>query len=152
MTAQARRDHLQEIIAQAIISLGYEFVGSEVIQGKGRLLRIYVDSLNGISVSDCERVSRQVSAVLNVEDPFHGHYELEVSSPGLDRPLYTLEHYQHFIGKQVKIRLRTPQNGRRNFQGTLQAVNVDMITVTGDGETWQLPFADIDKANLVPQF
>lgn len=152
MTAQSRRDHLQEVIAQAITLLGYEFVGSEVIQGKGRLLRIYVDSPKGIAIADCERVSRQVSAVLDVEDPFHGHYELEVSSPGLDRPLYTLEHYQRFIGQQVKVRIHTPQNGRRNFQGTLQAVNADAITVVGDGETWQLPVADIDKANLVPRF
>ena len=152
MTIQSRKNHLQEIIGPAVSLLGFEFVGCEVIQGKGRLLRVYIDGPNGVSITDCANASRQISAVLDVEDPFQGQYELEVSSPGLDRPLYTLEHYQRFIGQQLRIRVHTAQNGRRNFQGILEAVNADVVTVKGEGEIWQLPLNDIEKANLIPQF
>lgn len=144
---------LNGIIAPAVTALGYELVGCELTSGgRGSLIRIYIDSPAGITVDDCERVSRQVSAILDVEDPIPAGYDLEVSSPGLDRPLFTLDHYRRFIGKRVRIRLHRPQNDRRNYTGVLKAVEQELVVVEGDGQIWKLPFADIEKGNLIPEF
>lgn len=146
-------EKLNAIIAPTVTALGYELVGFELTSGgRGSLIRIYIDNPSGVTVSDCERVSRQVSAVLDVEDPIPGGYDLEVSSPGLDRPLFTLDHYRRFIGKRVKIRLRKPQNDRRNYTGILTAVEQEFVIVEGDGQIWKLPFVDIEKGNLAPEF
>lgn len=151
--AKAAADQLSQIIAPALAALGYEFLGCEMFaQGRHSLLRIYIDSEAGVTLDDCERASRQVSAVLDVEDPISGTYELEVSSPGMDRPLFQLAHYQKFIGNKVRVRLRVPQKERRNFTGLLQEANEQAITLLVDGEIWTLPLADIEKANLVPEF
>ncbi len=97
---------LHERLAQLIGAMGYELVGCEhVPQGRQMLFRIYIDSAKGVTVDDCSQVSRQVSAMLDVEDPFQGRYVLEVSSPGIDRPLFEIEHYQKYVGKRVKVRL-----------------------------------------------
>jgi len=144
-------EKLREIVGAAVETLGYEFVGCEYHrQGRRGLLRVYIDSEHGIMLKDCEQASRQISAVLDVEDPIEGGYDLEVSSPGDDRPLFTLAHFHRFVGRLVRIRLSVPQNGRRNYKGVLEVVSDEAITVTGDGETWILPFNDIEKANLVP--
>lgn len=143
---------VEQLIEPVMVALGYEFVGIEFSpQGRQSLLRIYIDSPTGISVDDCERVSRQVSAVLDVEDPIQSQYRLEVSSPGLDRPLFTLEQYRRFVGKTIKLRLVAPKQGRRNFSGMLKSVDNESVLVEQDGEDLVLPFGQIDKAHLVPE-
>lgn len=144
---------LQALIEPAVTMLGYELLGCELVQqGRRSLLRVYLDSPQGINIDDCERVSRQIAATMDVEDPIMGEYDLEVSSPGLERPLFKLEHYQRFIGAKVRIKLQIPQNGRRNYLGIIIAVEGETIIVEGDGQRWQLPFAIIEKAHLEPDF
>ncbi|MGD8265983.1 MAG: ribosome maturation factor RimP, partial [Chromatiales bacterium] len=106
----------------------------------------------GITLDDCAAVSHQFSGVLDVEDPVSGNYDLEVSSPGLDRPLFVAEHFARFAGEQVKIRTLSPHDGRRKFSGELKGIEADIVTVSMDGEEFQIPLGDIDSARLVPQF
>lgn len=142
---------LASLIAPAVSQLGFEFVACEFVsQGSRMLLRIYIDSPNGITVRDCEIVSRQLGAVLDVEDPFLGRYYLEVSSPGSDRLLVTPEHYQRYIGHLIKVKIKQSRNGRRNYSGLLQSVADGNITIIVDGDTIILPISEIEKANLVP--
>lgn len=151
--SKAVNEVLDQMLSSAVTMLGYEYWGSELLrQGRYSLLRVYIESERGITLDDCERVSRQISALLDVEDPISGSYTLEVSSPGMDRPLFTVAHYQKAIGKKIKVRMRVPQNDRRNFLGELKTVNHEAITVMGDGETWILPLAEIEKANVVPEY
>ncbi len=146
-------DKLYEIITPVVEALGYELVGIEYIsQGKHSVLRLYIDSEKGIVVDDCAEVSHQVSGVLDVEDPVKGVYHLEVSSPGLDRPLFNEEHYERFAGHQAKIQLTAPLNGRRKFQGVLLGLKAGGVAIVVDDTEYLLPFASIDKANLVPEF
>lgn len=141
---------LQELIAPVVENLGLELWGIEYLpQGKHSVLRVYIDSQNGITMEDCERVSRQLSAVLDVEEPVSGHYSLEVSSPGLDRPLFTHQQYQRYCGQLVQVRVRRPINGRRRFVGTLQEASEDSLTLNVEGEVMTVPFAEVDKGNLV---
>jgi ribosome maturation factor RimP len=120
--------------------------------GRQVTLRVYIDSPNGISVDDCAAVSRQVSAVLDVEDPISSDYTLEVSSPGMDRPLFTLDQYRLYAGAQAKLRLRAPFEGRRNFSGRLSGVEGDEVILVVGEEEYLLPIELIDKAHIVPQF
>ncbi|WP_455366170.1 ribosome maturation factor RimP [Kaarinaea lacus] len=144
--------NIQVLIEPAVAALGYELVGAEYLsQGRHSLLRIYIDSEDGITLDDCERVSHQVSGILDVEDVIHGHYSLEVSSPGLDRPLFTLNHFKRFIGKQAKIKLTTPIDGRKKFNGVILAVDDNRVVLEQDSEEIELPFNTIEKANLVPE-
>lgn len=144
---------LDEIIKSALKVLGLELVGVDMhTQTSRKVLRIYIDKQDGgVSIDDCELASRQIGAVLDVEDPFSGGYNLEVSSPGLDRPLFTQEHYEKYIGSRVKIRLRLPLDGRRNFVGDIKAVQGDNITIVVGDDTFELAFSNIEKANLVPE-
>ena len=143
---------LNKMFAPVVEGLGYEFVGLEYRSGSSpALLRIYIDHDNGIGVDDCAKASRQISAVLDVEDPIKGEYTLEVSSPGLDRPLFVAAHYQKFIGEMIKCKLRMPFNGRRNFTGRLLEANEKSITLSIDNESIELFIDDIEKANLVAQ-
>jgi len=103
-------------------------------------------------VDDCATVSRQISAILDVEDPIAGEYMLEVSSPGMDRPLFTLDQFRRFSGEQVKIRLRSPFEGRRNFKGALIGVEGDEVVVAVDEHEYLLPIELIDKAQVIPRF
>jgi ribosome maturation factor RimP len=136
----------------AVRALGYELVGVEHLVGKRRsLVRVYIDSEAGIALQDCERVSRQLSGILDVEDPLRGTYTLEVSSPGLDRPLYTLEHYARFMGQLVRVELKQPVAGRRRFVGQLAAVEAGDVRITEDGRDYSIPFVMIHKARLVPE-
>lgn len=131
-------------------TLGLELWGIEhLMRGRSSLLRIYIDSGQGITIEDCERVSRQVSGILDVEDPLPGEYTLEVSSPGLDRPLFSFEQYQRFVGEVVNLRLRSPIDGRRKFKGVLEKAEADRITLTADGALVNIAFAQIEKANIV---
>lgn len=148
-----KEQQLHDLIAPAVTALGYEMWGLEYLTHGGQtVLRVFIDSESGISVEDCAAVSRQVSAVLDVEDPISGEYNLEVSSPGMDRPLFTLDQFQRYSGEQVKIRLRTPFEGRRNFSGRLVGVEEDEVVVAVDEHEYLLPIELIDKANVVPQF
>ncbi|MBS0357996.1 MAG: ribosome maturation factor RimP [Proteobacteria bacterium] len=144
---------LTEMIQPAVMALGFQFVGYEYLpQGRHSLLRLYIESENGITLDDCAKVSRQVSAVLDVEDPIQGNYTLEVSSPGLDRPLFTVQDYQRFIGHAVKVKMQLPVNGQKNFVGEVEAVEDKNIVLLVDAERVVLPFANISKGNLVPKF
>ncbi|MGM0594233.1 MAG: ribosome maturation factor RimP [Pseudomonadota bacterium] len=144
---------LQAIIEPAVTALGYELVGVEHLsQGRHSVLRVYIDHEDGITVEDCADASRQVSAVLDVEDPIRGEYTLEVSSPGLDRPLFTPEHYERYSGSLADIRLRAPQDGRRKFKGRMHGLRDEHVVIEVDGEEYTLALDSIEKANLVHEW
>lgn len=144
-------EKLQDLIAPTVDSLGYQLVGIEYLnQGKHSLLRIYIDSEAGITVDDCSRVSHQVAGLLDVEDVVKGHYNLEISSPGLDRPIFTIDQFKRFIGHIIKIQLLTPLDGRHKFRGQLRAVKNDVVIIDVDGTEFVLPVNNITKANIVP--
>ena len=147
------REQLIELLEPAIEALGFELSDLELSLGHGRgLVRLFIDSAEGITLDDCERVSHQVSGVLDVEDPITGHYTLEVSSPGMDRPLFTLEQFAAYAGNQVQVRLRVAFEGRRKFKGLLNGVEGDDVLVVVDNEEYLLPIDYIDRANVIPQF
>ena len=144
---------IDDIVEPAVIALGCDYVGSEWLSdGQGHLLRVYVDSEGGVTVDTCADLSRQIGAVLEVEDIIKQAYRLEVSSPGLNRPLFRLDHYSSVVGKTIKCRLRVPLSGRRNFKGTLIAVDGETLSLKVDGSEWQVHINDIEKANLVFDF
>lgn len=143
---------LQTIIEPAVTALGYELWGCEWVgAGKNRrLLRVYVDGENGISLDACAKISRQISAILDVEDPIEGRYLLEVSSPGIERPLFTIAQCQRYIGQSVSIRLRIPREGQRNFKGIIQSAAGERIAVRLDDQTTlDLAWRDVEKAQLM---
>ena len=151
----AIKGELEHIIESAVNALGVDFVGCELAQsGKSTLLRVYVDEINGIDIDMIEKASRQISAVLDVEEPFSGRYVLEVSSPGLERPLFRLDDYRRFMGRSIKLRLRIPkEDDRRHYTGKLISVEHQRITMAMEcGEKITMDFEEIDKANLVPEF
>jgi len=115
-------------------------------------LRVYIDKPGGVTVDDCADVSRQLSAILDVEDPLPGSYMLEVSSPGLDRPLVTANDFRRFIGEMVKVQMHQPIAGRKRFKGRLLAASDERVTLEVDGEQFDLVLADVERARLVPQF
>jgi len=143
-------DQIEQLIELPIESLGYELVGVEYIKnGQHTVLRIYIDSENGISIEDCERVSHQVSGILEVEDPISTAYSLEVSSPGFDRPLFKARDFERFVGSEAKISMKLPIQGRRNFKGILQGFDDGEILILVDGEEYALPLTKLAKARLV---
>lgn len=143
-------EQIEQLVEASIESLGYELVGVEYIQGGGNnILRIYIDAEQGIAIEDCERVSHQVSGILDVEDPIKSAYALEVSSPGFDRPLFKARDFDRFAGHKAKIALKLPVDGRRNFTGILQGCEADDILIEMDGEVYALPLAKLAKARLV---
>ena len=144
-------EELAKLLEPTVEGLGYELIDIEVrLGGKGGLLRLFIDKPDGIDLDDCEQVSLAVSALLDVEDPVPGNYNLEVSSPGLDRKLTKVEHFQRFAGETVKVQMRFPIEGRRRFRGTLVTSDEDNIVVEVDGESHSLPLKTIDTARLVP--
>ncbi len=145
---------LNELLAPAIADLGLELVGIEFsTSAGGSLLRVYIDEPErGITIDDCERASREISALLDVNDPVAGRYTLEVSSPGLERPLFTLEHFARFLGEQAKITVNLPLDGRRRFQGAIRSVDGERITIDQDGTPVEIAHANIAKARLVPDY
>jgi ribosome maturation factor RimP len=145
-------DELQKLIEPTIERLGYELTDLEVrLSGKGGLLRLTIDKPDGIDLDDCEKVSHAVGALLDVEDPVPGDYNLEVSSPGLDRKLTKVEHFQRFEGETLKVTMRFPIEGRRRFRGTLVSSDDENFVVEVDGESHSLPLAMLDTARLVPE-
>ncbi len=145
-------DELARLLEPTVERLGYELADLEVRLGsKGGLVRVFIDKPEGIDLDDCEKVSLAVSALLDVEDPVAGNYSLEVSSPGLDRKLTKVEHFQRFEGETVKVQMRFPIEGRRRFRGTLVSSDDENIVVEVDGESHSLPLKTIDTARLVPE-
>lgn len=146
--------HLTDLIRSAVDALGYELLGVEYLSRptSGHLLRIYIDSELGVGLGDCEKVSHQVSGVLEVDDPIRGDYALEVSSPGLDRPLFELAHFERFVGQVARVKLNAALNGRSNYKGTIIEVDGDEVVMQVEGESVRLPFAQMSSARLVPQF
>ncbi|WP_241573521.1 ribosome maturation factor RimP [Rosenbergiella nectarea] len=143
---------LTELITAPVEALGYELVGIEFVRARTSTLRIYIDSENGINVDDCADVSHQVSAVMDVEDPITVAYHLEVSSPGLDRPLFTAAHYERFAGQDVSVVLRIAVQNRRKWQGTIKSVEGEMVTLSVDGKNEVFALSNIQKANIIPRF
>ena len=148
-----RQDQLEALLKPTVVGLGYELWGVEFLrQGRRSVLRLFIDSPAGITVEDCATVSRQVSAVMDVEDPIAEEYTLEVSSPGMDRPLFTPAQFGRFVGHEVTLRLLRPLDGRRKFGGELLAASSDELVLLQDGQEVRLPMDSIDKAQLVPRF
>ncbi|MDN4501080.1 ribosome maturation factor RimP [Alteromonadaceae bacterium BrNp21-10] len=144
---------LTEMLAPAVEALDFELVGIEFVRaGKHSTLRVYIDHPDGIGVEHCAAVSHQVSAVLDVEDPISTEYNLEVSSPGADRPLFNEAHYLSVVGETVSVKLTMPLDDRRNFKGKLLSCSAGMITVEVDGQEYELTVTNINKGNLVATF
>lgn len=144
---------LTGLIEPSVTALGYDLVAVELTgDGSNTILRVYIDLPGGITIDDCEAVSRQVSAVLDVEDPIRGEYTLEVSSPGLDRPLVKREDFEQYAGENVKIRMAEQVLGRRNFTGRLQGVEGNLVLIEVDNELYELDLEHIERARLVPKF
>ena len=144
---------LNELLQPLVEDLGYEFVGLEYNSNpKHSVLRIYIDHEAGVGIEDCEIVSRETAALLDVKDPIRSHYNLEVSSPGLDRPLFTPSHYREFIGEKAQVTLFAPQDGRRKFSGPILAADETTVTIDQDGTEVALNFDNIVKAKLIPDY
>jgi ribosome maturation factor RimP len=149
----SKQEVLEEMIAPIVLSLGCEFWGLEYLtQGRYTTLRIYIDSPHGVSIDQCEKVSRQVSAVMDVEDPIQGEYTLEVSSPGMDRPLYKAAQYARYVGELVSLRLRIARDGRRRFKGKILKVENNEVLIVVDEKECLFAIDAIDKANIEPSF
>lgn len=143
---------VQRVTAPVIQALGYELVGVEyLVQGGRPILRIYIDKPGGVNVDDCKRVSDQVGALLDVEDLVGFPYHLEVSSPGIERPLFEAKHFAQFTGHQAKIRLKSLFQGRRKFVGVIQGIQDGEVVILEGDRKISLPLANIEKANLVPE-
>ena len=143
---------LSEIVASAVEAVGYELILLERESRRGSLLlRAYIDSDNGITVEDCARASRQIDGVLTVEEAVREEYQLEVSSPGLDRPLVTPAHFLQFIGEQVKVKSWVAQAGQKNFRGQLLDADETTVELEVDGKKLSIPYSDIKSARLVPE-
>lgn len=143
---------LHEKLVKLISSMGCELVGCELLPMRGRqVFRLYIDRDSGVTVDDCSRVSHQVGAMMDVEESIQGRYTLEVSSPGIDRPLFEMKHYQKFIGSKIQIKLTAAINQRRQFKGILLRIDGENIHILVDDSKTEvvLPFSSIEKGNLV---
>ena len=146
-------DQLTVLIQPIVEGLGCELWGIERFStGRFSKLKIYIDTEEGVDIEDCERVSRQVSSLLNVEEPLSGEYSLEVSSPGMDRQFFRLDQYEAFYGSRISIHLRRPYHGKRNYSGLLKGLEGDEVVLVLDNEEILIPFEAIQKANVVPEF
>lgn len=143
--------NIAKVITPEIEDLGYELVHAELArQGGDVVLRIYIDAPGGIRIDDCETVSNRISAILDVEDPIDSEYLLEVSSPGLDRPLVRPEHFQRFVGDRAKIVMARKTLGRRQFMGRMTEAGEHSVTIVVDGESFELPYKEMKSARLEP--
>lgn len=144
-------NRLRTLLEPGIDALGFELIELEYISGQRAVLRMYIDAPGGVLVEDCERVSRYVSGVLDVEDPVPGQYALEVSSPGLDRPLVRPEHFERFVGHEVRVETRQPHDGQRRFRGVLAQARDGRITLRCEDRTVELHVDALRSARLVPE-
>lgn len=141
---------LDKLIKSTVEGLGYILWGYEYRpHSESALLRIFIENNDGISIDDCATVSRQIGAVLDVENIIPVAYILEVSSPGMDRVLFNPKQYQDYIGETIKIRTRTPIDERRNFKGSLIKASDTEVTLDIDNQAFEIPFDSIDRARLV---
>lgn len=148
-----REEQLKEIIEPALAAVGYVLWGIEYLPfGNSATLRIFIDHENGIGIEDCEKASRQISAVMDVEDPIKSEYTLEVSSPGLDRPLFSKAQYQSYCGEKVSVKVFERVNNLRRAQGVLLSVDDDGIEVEVEGQPVRIAFTNITKAHVAPDF
>lgn len=157
---------IAQMLAPTVASLGVELLGIEYLPAPGSAtLRVYIDvpaaeveatpqdeQPRSVTIEDCEAVSREISAQLDVEDPISGNYNLEVSSPGIDRPLFALDHYRRFAGETAKVGLKLPHEGRRRLQGEIVGVEGEQVVFAVDGQRFAVPFQNIDKARIVPDW
>ena len=157
-----KASEITALLAPTVQSLGLELLGAEYLPSPGgAVLRLYIDIPAGgapdgearmVGIEDCEAVSREVSAQMDVADPISGNYTLEVSSPGVDRPLFTPAQFERFVGEDAKVALKLPQDGRRRLQGRIVAVEGGNIGFEVDGQPFTVAFDNIDKARLVPDW
>ena len=141
---------IDDLVSPIVLALDLELWGCELVrQGKYSLIRVYIDRESGVDISDCEKVSRQVSAVFDVEEPITEEYTLEVSSPGLERPLFSLGQFRKYVGSIIQLRMKKPQDGRKKFKGDLVRVDDDSIVLSVDGGEVEFQYTNIDKANLI---
>jgi ribosome maturation factor RimP len=145
------KERLIELLEPPLAALGYELADLDVHLGRRGLLRLFIDREAGVKLEDCERVSEQLGAWLDVEDPLPGSYVLEVSSPGFDRRLRTLAHFARFAGECAKVELKDAREGRRNLTGKLAGTDAGRVLIDVDGEVWRVPLNDIAMARLAPQ-
>lgn len=150
---RSRQAEIEQLIAPVVTALDCELWGTELAtRGRNSLLRIYIDREDGVSIEDCEAVSRRVGRLFDVEEPIAGNYTLEVSSPGMDRILFRIEQYAQYIGETVDVRLVRPFEGRRRLTGLLAGVDGDEVRVQVDDEEFVLPLEWIQRARVVPRF
>lgn len=143
------QNEIEQMLKPLVEDLGYELWGCEYLsQGRHSLLRIYIDKDAGIGIEDCEKVSRQISAMLDVEDPISGNYSLEISSPGIPRPLFNKEQYARYLGQAVQLKLFKPIKGSRKLAGIIMTVNDDILVLGVGDEQLEVQFSQIVKANL----
>jgi len=149
--AAALQERLVALIEPLLAQLGYELVDLEYNPARGRgALRVFIDRPQGIGLDDCERASREVSALLDVEDPIPTAYTLEVSSPGEDRVLRTRAHFDRFVGSRVFVELAAPREGRRRYTGLLRSVADEGVALEVDRQIVEVAFREIGKARLAP--
>lgn len=144
-------EKLTRLVEPVVAGLGFELVGVE-FDAHQRVLRVYIDREGGVVVDDCSRVSHQLSGLLDVEDPIPGNYHLEISSPGMDRPLFTPAHFERFKGALARVQLARPIDGRRRFKARLLGVAGDNVLLADGEARFEIPFDSIDRARLVPEF
>ncbi|KTD52330.1 Ribosome maturation factor RimP [Legionella quinlivanii] len=144
------KNDIENLLYPIVTALGYQLWACEYLpQGKHSLLRVYIDRPEGIGLGDCEIVSKQISALLDVEDPIPGNYSLEISSPGIPRPLFYREHYVMYIGQEIQLKLRRAINGqRKKLKGSIESVQEHSLVLNVENEHLEIPFSDIIKANL----
>jgi ribosome maturation factor RimP len=150
MAQAIEKERLFQLLEPAVEAMGFELADLDAHFGRRGMLRLYIDRPGGVTLDDCQRVSEQIGALLDVEDPLPGSYVLEVSSPGFDRRLRTRAHFERFNGEQARIELKDALDGRRRFAGRLAGMEDDSVLIEVDGETWRLPLNDIAVARLAP--
>ncbi|MDO6460814.1 ribosome maturation factor RimP [Granulosicoccaceae sp. 1_MG-2023] len=150
---QRATDKIWNCVEPVVTGLGYDFVGAEYGQAEGgTTLRVYIDKEGGVLLDDCATVSQQLSAVLDVEEPIQTQYSLEVSSPGVDRPLFRPADFARFEGQEIRLRSYQAIMGRRNFRGPIKAVEEERVLLEVDGEVYEIPFSAVEQARLIPAF
>jgi ribosome maturation factor RimP len=148
-----KAEEIRDMLAPTVEALGLELLGVEYAPSTGSaMLRLYIDKEAGVGIEDCEAVSREVSALLDVNDPIASEYTLEVSSPGIDRPLFGAAQFARHVGDEAKIALRVPQEGRRRLQGRIARVEGDRVVIAEEKQEYEVAEANIEKARLVPDF
>ena len=150
MNTGTRQSNLQEMLEPAVTAMDCELWGIEFSSGRGSTLRIFIEKDGGVELEDCERVSRQISSILDVEDPISSEYVLEVSSPGMDRPLFTLEQFDRFAGQTINVKLKVPYEGRRKYKGLLVGIENQDVVLRCEGHEFLFPSNQLTRRTLFP--